>query len=122
MRKNLIVVRAGDKSLHPQWIDSKRNYDVVVSYYGNNPERYIDQYEYLHCFKGSKWQGLNDFVSGNASLISMYNYVWFPDDDLFADSKTISDFFEICSSLDFSVAQPALTEYSFISWDITRRR
>ena len=115
-------MRAGDKSLHPQWIDSKRNFDIAVSYYGNNPERYKDQYDYIHHFKGSKWQGLDDFVKSSESIISNYYYVWFPDDDLFADYKIINSFFEVCSLFDLTIAQPALADYSYISWNITRRK
>lgn len=121
MRKNLIVVRAGDKSLHPQWLDSNRNWDIAVSYYGNFDERYKYQYDELHVYKGSKWQGLNNFTINHDSYISKYNYVWFPDDDLFSDSTTINKFFELCSLLDLTIAQPALTEYSHYSWEITLR-
>lgn len=119
MRKNLVVVRAGDKSLHPQWIDEKRNWDIVVSYYGNHPERYIGQYDHLHMFKGSKWQGLNDFLVKNEFPIKNYEYIWFPDDDLFSNCANINAFFEICKLLDLTIAQPALTEYSYFYWHIT---
>lgn len=34
-RRNLVVVRAGKNSLHPQWLDDgrQRNWDLVVSVY-----------------------------------------------------------------------------------------
>lgn len=121
MKKNLVVIRAGDKSLHPQWIHPDRTYDIAVSYYGNYPERYKDQYDHLHLFKGSKWQGLSDYLQVHGDEIAKYEYVWFPDDDLFADYKTINNFFHICNLLDLTIAQPALTEYSFYSWKITLR-
>ncbi len=119
MRKNLVVVRAGDKSLHPQWIDEKRNWDLVVSYYGNHPERYMGQYDYLHQCKGSKWHGLNNYVNNSENNIGDYKYIWFPDDDLFTDCSNINNFFEICELLDLTIAQPALTENSYFSWKIT---
>ena len=115
-------MRAGDKSLHPQWLDSKRNWDIAVSYFGDYPDRYINQYDYLHLFKGSKWHGLDDFVKNHHSIILKYDYVWFPDDDLFCDYDNINNFFNICSLLDFTIAQPSLTEYSYFSWEITLRR
>lgn len=122
MNKNLVVVRAGDKSLHPQWLDPRRNWDIAVSYFGNHPERYIDQYDHLHLFKGSKWQGLHHFVQCNGDLISQYEYVWFPDDDLWANYETLNHFFDLCAQLNLTLAQPALTEYSFYAWPITLRQ
>lgn len=118
-RENLVLVRAGDKSLHPQWLSNDRNWDLIVSYYGDFPERYKNQYDYLHCFKGSKWEGVTDFIENNAHLISQYEYMWLPDDDLFCNAETIDYFFNLCKTLDFTIAQPALTSYSFYSWPIT---
>lgn len=122
MRENLVVVRAGDKSLHPQWLDPRRNWDIAVSYFGGYPERYKDQFDYLHNFKGSKWQGLDDFVKNNSSLGSKYRYVWFPDDDLLSNYETINKFFNICFTYNLTLAQPALTEYSYYTWKITLRK
>ena len=119
MNKYLIIVRAGDKSLHPQWFGDNRNWDIVVSYYGGNNGRYEGQYDYMHYFKGSKWQGLHDFIRTNKSFITQYEYVWFPDDDLLSDCENLNNFFELSSSLDLTISQPSLTEYSYYSWDIT---
>lgn len=122
-RKNLVIVRAGEKSLHPQWLtDSERNWDIVVSYYGENPERYINQCDYWHHFKGSKWEGLSAFVSENRDMINVYDYLWLPDDDLFTTTGNINHFFTLCKNFDFCIAQPALTLNSYYSWDITRQK
>ena len=118
-RKNLVLVRAGDRSLHPQWLSNDRNWDLIVSYYGDFPERYKDQFDFLHCFKGSKWEGVTDFIENNSHLISQYEYIWLPDDDLFCNAKTINNFFSLCKRLNFTIAQPALTSYSFYTWPIT---
>lgn len=118
-RKNLVLVRAGDKSLHPQWLSNDRNWDLIVSYYGDFPERYKDQYDFFHSFKGSKWEGIDNLIESNANFINQYEYIWFPDDDLFCNAETINSFFQICNELNFTIAQPALTPYSFYSWPIT---
>ncbi len=118
-RNNLVLVRAGDRSLHPQWLSNNRNWDLIVSYYGDFPERYKDQYDFLHCFKGSKWEGIDNFIGSNASLIDQYEYLWLPDDDLFCNAETINNFFKLCKALNFTIAQPALTPYSFYFWPIT---
>jgi len=118
-RKNLVLVRAGDKSLHPQWLSDDRNWDLAVSYYGSFPDRFKDQFDILHCFKGSKWEGITDFIENNTHLISQYEYLWLPDDDLFCNAETINNFFRLCKALNFTIAQPALTPYSFYTWPIT---
>ena len=121
-RDNLVVVRAGDTSLHPQWLSSaQRNWDLAVSYYGDYPERYRDQYDLLHVCKGPKWEGIADFLDSHRDLVRNYRHVWFPDDDLLTDAENIDRFFAICAEADFTIAQPALTRYSYYTWPITRR-
>ena len=120
MKSNLVIVRAGDKSLHPQWLSSdERNWDIVVSYYGNYSSRYKDQYDILHEQPGSKWEGLNNFISNNKELIYKYNNIWMPDDDLLTNSSNINRFFILCDELNLTISQPALTNNSYFSWDIT---
>jgi hypothetical protein len=119
MRKHLVLVRAGDKSLHPQWMEPDRNWDLALSYYGHYPERFKDQYDILHLFKGSKWSGIADFVRRHEPLLADYELIWLPDDDLFCNCATIHQFFELCRHLKFTIAQPALTPYSHYSWPIT---
>jgi len=121
-RKNLIVVRAGDRSLHPQWLSGQdRNWDIVVSYYGYIAERYADQYDEIHFYKGSKWNGIDDFCQKNTYIHDKYEYIWFPDDDLLTQCDNINNFFDITKKLDFSISQPSLTSYSHYSWEITRQ-
>lgn len=120
MRENLVLVRAGDRSLHPQWLSSdSRNWDLALSYYGDFPDRYLGQYDFLHCFKGSKWEGISDFVNNHLELIQKYKYVWLPDDDILTNEINVNNFFITCRDLDFVIAQPALTRNSYFGWEIT---
>lgn len=118
-REYLVVVRAGDRSLHPQWLSDRRNWDLAVSFYGDFPDRYRDQYDFLHIYRGSKWRGLSNFLDTHSALVRAYKYVWFPDDDIFSHCDNISNFFRICDALQLTVGQPALTPYSFHSWKVT---
>jgi hypothetical protein len=119
-RPYLVVVRAGDRSLHPQWLaQPQRSFDLAVSAYGRHPERYVDQYDLLHVCPGSKWQGLHAFLQEYADLLPHYRYVWFPDDDLLTTGDNIDQFFKCCDALNLVLAQPALTRYSHWSWRIT---
>jgi len=119
-RENLVVVRAGDKSLHPQWLsDGPRSWDLAVSYYGDHPERYKGQYDLLHLHKGPKWEGIADFIGRHRDLVEGHRYVWFPDDDILTSAENIDRLFEICAEARFTIAQPALTHYSYYTWPIT---
>ena len=118
-RDFLVLVRAGDRSLHPQWLIPDRTWDIAVSYYGNHIDRYIDQYDYLHLFKGSKWQGITDFLIKEVDLIKKYKFIWMPDDDLLCHGEIVNAFFEYCTGSDFTILQPALTDYSYVSHPIT---
>jgi hypothetical protein len=124
MRKNLVIVRAGDHSLHPQWLSTEvqRNWDLVISYFGGKEDPYAGQYEHLHQFKGSKWEGIADFCEKNETLIKQYDYIWLPDDDLLLTCQNINEFFDICAEHDLALSQPALLLSSYISYHITLQR
>ena len=82
-KKNLIILRAGDNSLHPSWFSvKKRNWDLVLSYYGENENPFPGCYDIFHGFRGSKWQGIHDFVSKNEDMLKKYEQIWLPDDDI----------------------------------------
>lgn len=119
--RSLVVVRGGDKSLHMQWWCPKKNrsYDLALSYFGDNVEFWKDKCDFFHHFKGSKWEGLNDFIKKNIELVDKYDFIWFPDDDIWMHQKDLELFFTICKENDFIISQPSLMKGSFYSWDIT---
>ena len=107
MRKYLVVVRAGEKSLHMKWLGSERNWDLVVSYYGDDPALYVnDEYLRVAC-KGTKFIGLSDFFRSSVFNWKNYDYIWCPDDDLDASCLGINQFFETCELIGAELAQPA---------------
>jgi len=55
-RKSLLVVRAGEDSLHSSWIRGRRdrNFDLLVSYYGAVPGKYERDGEHYHVMVGSR--------------------------------------------------------------------
>lgn len=115
----LIVVRAGDNSLHEKWLTGAPDFDLVVSYYGQKPERFArDGVRVVHQ-SGPKWPGLAAFLAQNPSLSDRYRYVWFPDDDLDVDCETINRFFRLVDEKGFGLAQPALLRKSYFSHTIT---
>jgi hypothetical protein len=111
----LVVVRAGDSSLHPLWLATggPRNWDLVVNYSGDNALRYPTSGEAMVRIdsKGPKWPALHSLLSETSEAWRHYEYVWLPDDDLIASCADINRMFELMAALDLHLAQPSL------SWD-----
>lgn len=124
-RRNLVVLRSGDNSLHPLWLETldgeRRTWDLCLSYYGNNPEEWRDRCEYFLPRKGSKFEGLAA-VLDQADFIWGYDYIWFPDDDLLIDGSEINTFFATARRFDLLLAQPALAPGCFINHRITEQQ
>ncbi len=116
LRRNLVVVRAGKNSLHQQWLNagSDRNWDLVVSLY--DPDASFDHDEDVLVVKqrGGKWDGLYALFS-QADILSRYDYVWLPDDDILTNSGAIDAIFDEMQNHELDVAQPSLTRDSYFS-------
>lgn len=120
---NLVVVRAGDQSLHPTWMLPKeqRSWDLVISYFGDDPDRYRSPDVVRIDHKGSKWQGLSVLFESGQIDLSGYRNIWLPDDDLAIHGKEINRFFHLFDKLGLELAQPALHWDSYFSLPITLR-
>lgn len=118
MKKNLIVVRAGGKSLHPRWQEisyEDRNYDLLISFFSDEafaafkPEPGVEAV----LVKGGKWDGL--FLTLSGRDLDAYDYVWLPDDDLDIAAQNVNDLFNAMDSHGLRIAQPSLTPESYFS-------
>lgn len=118
----LVIVRAGDQSLHPDWTSTlaTRDWDLVVSYFGDDPHRFRGAEETRIDDTGFKWQGLHALLTRD-DFWRRYDYIWLPDDDLAADQATISALFENVVELKLALAQPALSWTSHFSHRLTIR-
>lgn len=122
-RKNLVILRAGDASLHRGWIaEPSRDFDLFISYYGKQPELHKADAEYYEHRPGPKWSCIAELLAEHASLIEQYDAFWFPDDDLAATTETLNRMFALFHGFGLSLAQPALTRDSYYSWDTLLQR
>jgi hypothetical protein len=122
-RRNLVVVRAGDNSLHPRWLrgDGAGNFDLVVSYFGDDPGRYKEGDTVRIDAKGPKWLGLHVLFEQQPEFVKNYDYIFLPDDDLMMSKADISLLFDICHAYGLKAAHPALTWNSYFSHLIALR-
>lgn len=118
--KHLVIVRAGDRSLHPSWTDSleTRDWDLVVSYYGEDPSRFRGPGDTRIDDRGPKWTGLHALLT-RERFWREYDYVWLPDDDLAVDQTAVNRLFARSAELGLELAQPALSWRSYYSHLIT---
>lgn len=114
----LVVVRAGNSSLHEGYLEGARTgaYDLVVSYFGDDPDRFRRPEENRVDRKGGKWDGILDLFRIRPELLDRYEYFWFPDDDIQAATTDVVALFEAMRHDRLSVGQPSLSPDSYFSW------
>ncbi len=122
-RRNLVVVRAGDKSLHPYWLmgESDRNWDLAVSYFGDDPDLFKTADVTRIDGKGPKWPGLHAVFAAHPEYLKNYDYILLPDDDLMASKDDINRLFDICKAHGLEVGHPTLTWNSYFAHLFTLR-
>ena len=115
--RNLVIVRAGDSSLHRGWgADHPAcRFNLIVSYFGDDPDAYRLPRENRVDFKGGKWDGIHAVLAERPELLERYDYFWCPDDDIEADRQTIEAMFDLTRKHKLSIAQPSLTLDSYYS-------
>jgi len=118
---NLIVSPAGDDSLFKNWINSSPNFDLVLLYYGDNSDiatSYTYYTPYVYQAKGEKYHLIKSFLQSNLEFISNYDYIWFPDDDVFINNSDINRLFDIAKEYELHIVQPSMDGY--VSHEITK--
>lgn len=120
-RRFLVIARVGDESLHKQWLypQTFRNFDLYISYYGNESGKYKNDCEYYSETKGPRWPVYKQIIDEFGERIYQYDAVWFPADDISTDAYNINQMFDVFDCLKLRLAQPALTKDSYRSWNIT---
>ena len=110
-RPNLVIVRAGNSSLHPAWLAGaeERNWDLVVSYFGKDPDIYRQADVTRIDSVGPKWRPLHQLLLDHPEYLDRYEYVWLPDDDLAMTKQDMNRFFDLCAKYRLELAQPSLT-------------
>lgn len=119
--RSLIVVRAGDASLHEGWMipAAHKSFDVAVSYYGDRPGQWVRSVDHHEVRKGPKWPCIADWLDENWAWVADYDYVAMPDDDMDASATTWVTVFATMQRLGLDLAQPAFARDSHWCHPIT---
>lgn len=126
-RPNLVVLRAGEESLHHQWrremADDDRSWDLCVSFYGR-PENFeapdFAEYRVLQNAQ-RKFAAIYDLFHEGSPLWD-YDYIMLPDDDLMMSWRDINEMFALCRDYRLDLAQPALDPSGHVTHTITARQ
>jgi hypothetical protein len=117
----LVVCRAGEASLHRSWIGdpATRGYDVWLDcwcdpgLWAGEPARVTDG-------RGTtKWPRMAELLTEAPEEFALHDVVWFPDDDLLIDAPAVERFLALVRRHRLALSQPALTERSHWSHEIT---
>ena len=109
--KNLVIAAVGDSSLHKQWKSGNPAFDLILIYYGNSDLIFFDySKDVMICIKqnGQKFPLIKSFIETNLELISQYDYVWLPDDDISISADDLNRLFETARTYSLQICQPAL--------------
>jgi len=118
-RKNLVILCAGDASVHAQWLTGpERNFDLFISYFGSNKNRYADDGEYYQQQTGLKYPTTARILRAHPALIERYTHFWLPDEDLITDTASINRLFDYAAAYQLALAQPAQTRDSHQTWPL----
>lgn len=121
-RRNLVLLRAGDTSIHSHWLNApgqERNWDLIVNYFGDDPDIFRGGDWLRIDSKGPKVPGLYDFIRSHEQLVRQYDYIWLPDEDLHCTCQGINRLFDVCREQRLKLAQPSLTHDSYLTFPIT---
>ena len=103
--KNLVVVCAGNSSLHHNY--KKGNYDLLINYYGNK-NKYKEDAKYYFNFKGTKLKIAHQLYEHHKDIIEKYDNIFLPDDDIYYKSEDLNKFFDLFKEYELKIAQTSI--------------
>lgn len=104
--KNLVYISAGDNSEIGRWIKDKKDFDLFVTYYGDNEFKFKNDVDFYNKRKGSKFQNLYYLYKDNPNILSQYDAVFVLDDDIKISTENINKLFKIREERDLWLLSP----------------
>lgn len=118
MNKNCVISAVGKNSLHKMWTEGTRDFDLHLIVYDDSVDLFRNDAEYACHIKGYKLNVIYKYLYANPQFKDMYDYFFFPDDDIRMISTNINTLFEAMRCYDLKIAQPAL-RMSYYTWPYT---
>jgi hypothetical protein len=117
-RRYLVIVRAGQRSLHPTWRDPAcpAEFDLLVAAYEQGGVRDGDDVIFV---PGPKVRGYREVFRRCPALLDRYDFIALFDDDIAASVEDINRLFRIGEAFNLDLFQPGLSKYSYFSYAAT---
>jgi hypothetical protein len=130
-RRNLVIVAAGNHSLHEEYAVGYREFDLWILHYADDEaarERYAQTAELVIPAKGLKIELMRKILVEGALMsrtpdLSPYKYIFIPDDDIRfpKGADSINYLFRTVEVIRADMFQTAVANEHFsIGWDCTR--
>ncbi len=123
-KRFLVLARCGDKSLHKSWIADgsvRRTWDLQLNSYAKDQASCADVDLPTVFDYGTKWDSIARHLRARPELLEQYDYIMLPDDDVLMQPGDINRLFAIAVEHDLTIAQPAMTTASYLSYPILLR-
>lgn len=123
--KNIVIIPAGDDSVYlNKWLNQKRNFDLFVVYYGNDPQiakKHKNSSDYFYEYKSlTKLSVIKNGIMAMPFVLEEYDFFFFPDDDIDIEISDVENLFKIASDYGLEICQPGCTGY--VNIEKTRKR
>ena len=90
---NCVISAVGKNSLHREWLDGCCDFDLHLVVYDDSMDEFRGETNYLCHIKGYKLKVIYKYLEANPQFKDMYDYFFFPDDDIQMDTATINALF-----------------------------
>jgi hypothetical protein len=109
-RRHLIISPIGDASVHRSWLSDPeaRTFDLMLIYYGANGEFGRDDADIYLRRQGFKYELLAHVLAEMPEVLSRYQHIWCPDNDIAADTQSVNRLFALFEHYRLQLAQPAV--------------
>ncbi len=115
----LMVLRAGQNSIHRSWIWTVHGLiDVAISTYDDSDYSADGVARFFHQYSGGKLPGVKDFFDTHPSIIEEYDYFWLFEDDLTLPFGSLRMVLKLLACFPFALSTPALTPESIMGYMI----
>jgi hypothetical protein len=118
--RNLVIVRAGRKSLHSSWMAGAEQprFDLLVAAYEDGVPVLGRPDVGIVRVPGRKVAGLSRVLAKYSAIVQSYSRVALFDDDLATNAAAINRLFDIGERFGLEIWQPSLTPDSYFSYAV----
>ena len=117
--RNLVFTSAGDNANLENWLKGDKQFDLWVTYYGDQHDSYRESADYYNARKNGKYPNLHYAYQNWKGILDHYEAIMVMDDDIIINASGISRLFEIRNQFGLWLLQPAFSPSGRISHPIT---